>query len=410
MDTTHESLLTGRDPRLLRAVTISALAHVVVLGLAFYLGSMASSAPILQTKPIVAHLVRLGTPRDPKLLPRKYRQPPPPRPQVALPVKKPPSHKPPPKPKVKPKTDKRSVDPLAAAISKVADQWDDKARPEKPPGAADGNPNGDAVTASEGDKYLALVEQQLHSNYKVPSTISDRQRLYLNATVVIYVAPDGHITRSVMEKSSGNAAVRRRPAPGHRRLQSPAAAAERLAGQVHDRGPGREVQALILKTPVAHATSYPSSPSLALVLGLATARPARADRVYIDVTGATFRPYPLAIPRVLSQGDAAAKVADLVTARLRYDLDVSGVFQVLDPRSFLATPGEGLNAASIKFPAWADVGAEGLLKGRITVKDGMATYEAHLFDVAKAEESAHWTYTARWPTPGCSPTAAPTTW
>ncbi len=205
MDTTHESLLTGRDPRLLRAVTISALAHVVVLGLAFYLGSMAPSGPIIQTKPIVAHLVRLGTPRDPKLLPRKYRQPPPPKPQVALPVKTPPSHKPPPKPKVKPKTPKRSVDPLAAAISKVADQWDEKAKPEKPPGAADGNPNGDAVTASEGDKYLALVEQQLHSNYKVPSTISDRQRLYLNATVVIYVAPDGHITRTVIEKSSGNA-------------------------------------------------------------------------------------------------------------------------------------------------------------------------------------------------------------
>ena len=49
--------------------------------------------------------------------------------------------------------------------------------------------------------------------------------------------------------------------------------------------------------------------ALALVLGLAGARPARADRVYIDVTGATFRPYPLAIPRVLSQGDAAGKVA-----------------------------------------------------------------------------------------------------
>jgi TonB family protein len=202
MDTTHESLLTGRDPRLLRAVTLSALAHVLVLGLAFYLGSRAPSSPLIQTKPIIAHLVRLGTPRDPKLLPRKYRQPPPPPPQVALPVKT--HQKLAPRPKVKPRTDKRTEDPLAAAISKVADQWDKHARPEKPPGAADGNPNGDAVTASEGDRYLALVEQQIHSNYKVPATISDRERLYLNATVVVYVAPDGHITRTWMEQGSGN--------------------------------------------------------------------------------------------------------------------------------------------------------------------------------------------------------------
>lgn len=135
-----------------------------------------------------------------------------------------------------------------------------------------------------------------------------------------------------------------------------------------------------------------TAPALALLVAVAALAPAHAQRVYIDISGATFRPYPLAVPRIVAEGEEAPKVADLVTERLRYDLEVAGAFQVLDPRSYLASPTEGLTATQIKFNDWANVGAEGLLKGKLTVKDGTATYEVRLFNVTTAEETQRWTF------------------
>ena len=67
-------------------------------------------------------------------------------------------------------------------------------------------PQGDADEAGEGDRYLALVVRALHSNYRVPATISERDRLYLKATVILYIEPDGRIGRWKLEQPSGNAA------------------------------------------------------------------------------------------------------------------------------------------------------------------------------------------------------------
>jgi colicin import membrane protein/protein TonB len=73
-------------------------------------------------------------------------------------------------------------------------------------GDPNGDPAGDSDEASEGDRYLALVIRSLQANYRVPATISDRDRLYLKGTVVLYIEPDGRITRWHLDKPSGNAA------------------------------------------------------------------------------------------------------------------------------------------------------------------------------------------------------------
>jgi TolB protein len=132
-----------------------------------------------------------------------------------------------------------------------------------------------------------------------------------------------------------------------------------------------------------------------LALTLAAPTAALAQRVYIDISGATFRPYPLAIPRVHVEGDVddGGRIADLVTSRVRYNLEISGLFQVLDPRSFLARPDEGITAATIRFDDWSNVGAEGLLKAQLTPgEDGRVNLEVRLFHVTTAEEAARWTY------------------
>ncbi len=102
-------------------------------------------------------------------------------------------------------------------------------------------------------------------------------------------------------------------------------------------------------------------------LALAAPLAAAAARPTVVVDAPDFRPLPLAVPAFLAEGDAraAAEAAEV----LRADLTLSGLFDLLDPRGFLADPAEGLAAPSIKFGRWASVGAEGLVKARVR-RDG----------------------------------------
>ena len=102
----------------------------------------------------------------------------------------------------------------------------------------------------------------------------------------------------------------------------------------------------------------------AAALALAAALPARAERPRVVVDAPDFHPLPLAVAHFLVEGDAraATEAAEVVRA----DLTRSGLFEVLDPKGFIADPGEGLAASSIKFSRWADVGAEGMLLSRLS--------------------------------------------
>jgi TolB protein len=119
-------------------------------------------------------------------------------------------------------------------------------------------------------------------------------------------------------------------------------------------------------------------------LALAAALPSRAERPRVVVDAPDFQPLPIAVAAFLAEGDtaAAALVADVVRA----DLARSGLFEVLDPRSFLADPGEGLAAASIKFSRWSDVGAEGLVKARVRKGPEGFSAELRLHEVRAGRE------------------------
>lgn len=134
---------------------------------------------------------------------------------------------------------------------------------------------------------------------------------------------------------------------------------------------------------------------LPLLAALLAHDAAAGERPYIDISGATFRPYPLAITRATLGEGVDPAVAEQLAQRVRFDLEVSGLFQVLDPRSFLAAPDEGMTTLSIKFGDWANVGAEGLLKGTLSMKDGEVVLRSRLFNVTTAQESAQWTHTTR---------------
>ncbi len=131
--------------------------------------------------------------------------------------------------------------------------------------------------------------------------------------------------------------------------------------------------------------------ALALLLVPATAL---AQRHYIDVGSPDFRPLPLAIAPFASDVDAKAVAADAAQV-LKDDLLISGLFDVLNPRSFLADASEGLTAGSIRFARWADVGAEGLVKSRVRRSGDGVAGELHLFEVRAGREVLFRTYQER---------------
>jgi TolB protein len=123
-------------------------------------------------------------------------------------------------------------------------------------------------------------------------------------------------------------------------------------------------------------TSQSALALLALALPLAASG---QDRPTLVVDSPSFRPVPVAVADFLAEADPG--LAAEATEVVRSDLALSGFFDVLDPRGFLADPGEGLSAATVKFARWVDVGAEGLVRARVRRDANQLVAEVVLFEV-----------------------------
>jgi colicin import membrane protein/protein TonB len=223
----ESSPLVSHRERLWPAVLASVAIHAALI--AFAVAHRGPPPVNLNQKPIVAKLVRLGQKRPEQWLPRKDAAPPPPaaaspgppapapRAQaapraVAVPIPKAVAKAPAPAapkgpaPAANPRGGARGAgrsDVLASVMSRMRSE---KAGEDPIYGDPSGDPMGDAEEASAGDQYLALVERALRESYTLPSTISERDRMYLKATVVLYVDDDGKVLRYAFETRSGNAA------------------------------------------------------------------------------------------------------------------------------------------------------------------------------------------------------------
>jgi outer membrane biosynthesis protein TonB len=200
--TVHRSLL-GSDPRsgwLGPGLTLAIALHVAVVAAAVFLPRFFDRPQPIR-KPVIAHLVALGKPRDQRLLPRKESAPP----VAAAPGSVP----------EKPGTSSKTAPPRQLSRQELMDRAlagaarrtkDEKPDPERA-GEETGSEHGTAASAEQGEKYFGEVEDAIHANYAVPSVISERERMYLSATVVIYIARDGSIVKHVMTKPSGNSFI-----------------------------------------------------------------------------------------------------------------------------------------------------------------------------------------------------------
>ena len=198
------STALGRRDRLWPTVLVSAALHASLV-----VWAIARRPPPeidLGQKPIVARLVRLGEKRPEEYLPRKEAAPPPAAPPapVAVPIPGAPSKPAAPAPnaapaKPAPSSTGKSGTTLSSVLSKVQREQEKERW-----GSPDGDPAGDSETGSEGDRYIALIDRAIKTNYNVPLTIPERERMYLETTVVIWIEPDGRIARWRQERSSGN--------------------------------------------------------------------------------------------------------------------------------------------------------------------------------------------------------------
>ncbi len=124
--------------------------------------------------------------------------------------------------------------------------------------------------------------------------------------------------------------------------------------------------------------------AIAAVLMLVVVTP----RAHAVVTGQIFGPgsqtFPIAVaPLKNLGGDADGALGTQFARVLSRDLDLSGYFKLVDPRTFIEDPqSSGLTPDTIDFVGWASIGAQELVKGSVVVEGDRVTIETRLFDVA----------------------------
>lgn len=213
------SLLVGTRLPVGRFLLVSVLGHVALftaIGASSYLHLGARID--LNQQPIKASLVRLGKPRDPKLLPRipeapaeaqqKAPTPEPPKPEEPkpIPVPDPKAVSLSPNPKQTPErssADRRKQLLSAFGRSSKASGSRTAKSIEELEGQPEGDPYGDSAT-QEGERYFGLLKAQIQQRYDVSQTIPEQERLHLKAQVHLQIGRTGEVVKVELAKSSGN--------------------------------------------------------------------------------------------------------------------------------------------------------------------------------------------------------------
>jgi len=120
--------------------------------------------------------------------------------------------------------------------------------------------------------------------------------------------------------------------------------------------------------------------SLFALLALPLAAVAQ-EQPMLEISGATFRSLPVAIAPPHSTGDETA-AADEIYDALTFDLEVSGIFEVIPRKAFLADPREPMGPVGINWSRWSDIGAERLIKLEVTKGEQGLKAKFLLYDLA----------------------------
>ncbi len=108
----------------------------------------------------------------------------------------------------------------------------------------------------------------------------------------------------------------------------------------------------------------------------------------LKIEGARFRPLQIAVPDIKVSAPTSAALtqfAGQVTSTVRRDLELSGVFTVLDPRSYISDK---------KMEDWVNIGAEGVIKASVETGGTGAAAHAQMSQVGLMKSGKSTTYKA----------------
>jgi TolB protein len=113
---------------------------------------------------------------------------------------------------------------------------------------------------------------------------------------------------------------------------------------------------------------------------------ALAQQPVLEISGANFRPMPLAVAMPVIKSDAVKAAAPEFDSALTFDFSACGLFQVLDRKSFLANANEGFAANEVQFQSWSNVGAEALVKVQLAAEGEQLKGELRVYSVGASRE------------------------
>ncbi|HVT25121.1 MAG TPA: Tol-Pal system beta propeller repeat protein TolB [Rhizomicrobium sp.] len=105
----------------------------------------------------------------------------------------------------------------------------------------------------------------------------------------------------------------------------------------------------------------------------------------VDVTSGNVQPLPIAIPDFIAQSQSDAQAGANIAGVVRADLERSGLFKPLDPKSFIEAI-KDINTPP-NFANWRVINAQGLVTGQVaTQPDGRLRVDFRLWDVFGASQ------------------------
>ena len=122
-----------------------------------------------------------------------------------------------------------------------------------------------------------------------------------------------------------------------------------------------------------------------VLLSLAGAGVTQAQPIHMTISGPGSTAAPIAVSELKNLGgDDQGTISNDFVRVLRHDLDLSGFFSIISPKSYIEDPqNSGYDLGKFNFGDWSSLNAEFLVKGAVTVSGGQVSIEALMFDVAQ---------------------------
>jgi len=111
-----------------------------------------------------------------------------------------------------------------------------------------------------------------------------------------------------------------------------------------------------------------------------------AGTVYLDISGATFKRIPVAVPKFIAKDNSNDNLSLILQKELVKALNYTDLFEIIGEENYLGDASkEGYSTKDINFDNWKTIGVELLIKGNYKYKGDVIIVEIRAFDPYQAK-------------------------